>query len=125
MFCRTGPSYKNNKKQQQQKQKKQKTKKGWGGGGVGGREKVITLGNADVYCHGPLDNRLYPSFRPPHPFSRPLHVSARMKPLTKINASFQNPEFIEPVKKKKKKGCLLYTSPSPRDMYKSRMPSSA
>ena len=28
-------------------------------------------------------------------------------------------------KKKKKKACLLYTSPSPRDMRRSRMPSSA
>ena len=25
----------------------------------------------------------------------------------------------------RKKGCLLYTSPSPRDLYRSRMPSSA
>ena len=34
-------------------------------------------------------------------------------------------EFMEIVKKMVFQGCLLYTSPSPRDRQKSRMPSSA
>ena len=34
-------------------------------------------------------------------------------------------EFIEPVKMRDDLACLLYTSPSPRDLSTSRMPSSA
>ena len=34
-------------------------------------------------------------------------------------------QFIYAAKQAKAKGCLLYTSPSPRDREKSRMPSSA
>ena len=33
--------------------------------------------------------------------------------------------FIDAAKKLQAKGCLLYTSPSPRDVEESRMPSSA
>ena len=34
-------------------------------------------------------------------------------------------EIIDEIKKARQKGCLLYTSPSPRDLSTSRMPSSA
>ena len=42
-----------------------------------------------------------------------------------IDSQKINPEFLETELKRKLKGCLLYTSPSPRDQRGSRMPSSA
>ena len=49
--------------------------------------------------------------------------------LTDPNATGDDPELLKGIKKKldpkKDKGCLLYTSPSPRDLSTSRMPSSA
>ena len=39
--------------------------------------------------------------------------------------SFENPWFLRELKADQLKICLLYTSPSPRDRQKSRMPSSA
>ena len=42
-----------------------------------------------------------------------------------VGISAEGGEFMEIVKKMVFQGCLLYTSPSPRDMRRSRMPSSA
>ena len=41
----------------------------------------------------------------------------------RIKKIYQRFEFL--IKQKEFKGCLLYTSPSPRDLARSRMPSSA
>ena len=38
---------------------------------------------------------------------------------------FRIPGYVAALRSKKVKGCLLYTSPSPRDLSTSRMPSSA
>ena len=47
--------------------------------------------------------------------------------LPKISENIQRAKkwFEKAIKKHKYKGCLLYTSPSPRDRTRSRMPSSA
>ena len=43
---------------------------------------------------------------------------------TEMYANF-NTEVLEEYLEEKNRGCLLYTSPSPRDLSTSRMPSSA
>ena len=42
-----------------------------------------------------------------------------------IKADYQRKDYSSPIKVEIKRGCLLYTSPSPRDRTRSRMPSSA
>ena len=63
-------------------------------------------------------------------FKTPVTILAKKN--TKIEMYFNNKEIVEEImylereENKKHSGvCLLYTSPSPRDRYISRMPSSA
>ena len=43
----------------------------------------------------------------------------------KVRGSKKGKQFVSNTKSAKYRNCLLYTSPSPRDRQKSRMPSSA
>ena len=54
----------------------------------------------------------------------PLEVEDPMRGPTPI-AEETDPPLISPIENKDIKRCLLYTSPSPRDVEESRMPSSA
>ena len=51
--------------------------------------------------------------------------SAVLKVYSRTGEEEQEEKEKKKKKKEKKKNCLLYTSPSPRDRQKSRMPSSA
>ena len=55
-------------------------------------------------------------------FSTPVWVS-RVKNHEEVNKKIL--EYIKSLESQNPKGCLLYTSPSPRDKRQSRMPSSA
>ena len=50
---------------------------------------------------------------------------ALIKPREFINRSGKTLQLVRKYKVKNTKDCLLYTSPSPRDSFRSRMPSSA
>ena len=52
-------------------------------------------------------------------------MKAKKKPIEQINASDLGVDTSPRVEQTKVEDCLLYTSPSPRDRQKSRMPSSA
>ena len=54
--------------------------------------------------------------------SRPIEHSKFTSPITN---NFEKRKLAEQRATRRVKGCLLYTSPSPRDRQKSRMPSSA
>ena len=54
-----------------------------------------------------------------------IEAIAKGSDLTKADAGRALDATIEAITKTLKKGCLLYTSPSPRDRTRSRMPSSA
>ena len=58
-----------------------------------------------------------------------LYKNGRLQYAFNTTEDFQiidkNSNVVKKVKNKNKLGCLLYTSPSPRDRQKSRMPSSA
>src|SRR5664280_1199300 len=62
--------------------------------------------------------------------SRATSTTIEDKGSTKEDSSLENEntllrEYNETLKKELEKACLLYTSPSPRDRTRSRMPSSA
>ena len=62
----------------------------------------------------------------PNPPSLDVKSFILIEPKTNtIIASFNEDAPIEPASMTKVMSCLLYTSPSPRDLLKSRMPSSA
>ena len=50
--------------------------------------------------------------------------AAQVEPAVQVEAAAQDP-VVEPAPVERPAPCLLYTSPSPRDRQKSRMPSSA
>ena len=54
----------------------------------------------------------------------PMRAMAQAKPLVPVPANIWEPSQIER-KESQGRACLLYTSPSPRDLSTSRMPSSA
>ena len=53
-----------------------------------------------------------------------MAIIERMESISKMS-SVSDRDIIDEVKANNGSGCLLYTSPSPRDRQKSRMPSSA
>ena len=59
-----------------------------------------------------------------HPYNRQINAWKRMGhgKMEMALEGFESPDYIQ---EELKKDCLLYTSPSPRDRQKSRMPSSA
>ena len=57
--------------------------------------------------------------------SENMPVSLGIASLQQASMLVKIPEFLPQMLNKFPKGCLLYTSPSPRDRQKSRMPSSA
>ena len=60
----------------------------------------------------------WPFLAPPPPTAQPLVIVDMVKTVPKTNLAAEE-------SKAKASSCLLYTSPSPRDLSTSRMPSSA
>ena len=70
--------------------------------------------------NGILNNPVEPGFKLPN---KPMQEFFWSQSDVDLNEAIEN--FRTSVKAYKDKGCLLYTSPSPRDLSTSRMPSSA
>ena len=90
--------------------------------------------NGKIYVHAPLDRETTPTYHLKiKAFDTPTQIANQRSSFIFVNVTLTDVNDNKPVFKtssyyaaiKETAGCLLYTSPSPRDRQKSRMPSSA